>query len=136
MQWPIKTWASDPWLLKAIAPFTLPPTTERGISAINARFFPRPGRGLQFLVELYTKLVNHRCLNQEAFTVKVDISSLAALAKEIDDVRLLSGLAAQGSFLQLLVSSFSSQMALSLREMPRLRSHREARPRSDRAAHC
>lgn len=46
-------------------------------------------RGLQFLVELYTKLVNHRCLNQEAFTVKVDISSLAALAKEIDDVRLL-----------------------------------------------
>ncbi|CAE7314496.1 unnamed protein product [Symbiodinium natans] len=46
-------------------------------------------RGLQFLVELYTKLVNHRCLNQEAFTVKVDISSLASLAKEIDDVRLL-----------------------------------------------
>ncbi|CAE7266204.1 unnamed protein product [Symbiodinium pilosum] len=46
-------------------------------------------RGLQFLVELYTKLVNHRCLNQEAFTVKVDISSLASLAKEIDDFRLL-----------------------------------------------
>ncbi|CAE7439880.1 unnamed protein product [Symbiodinium sp. CCMP2592] len=46
-------------------------------------------RGLQFLVELYNKLLMHRCLSAEVYTVKVDISSLAALAKEVDDVRLL-----------------------------------------------
>eukprot|EP00439_Symbiodinium_sp_Y106_P006292 s2847_g1.t1 len=40
-------------------------------------------RGLQFLVELYNKLLMHRCLSAEVYTVKVDISSLAALAKEV-----------------------------------------------------
>ncbi|CAJ1340269.1 unnamed protein product [Effrenium voratum] len=47
-------------------------------------------RGLQFLVELYNKLLNHRCLNnQDSYTVKVDISSLAAAVKDVDDVRVL-----------------------------------------------
>jgi len=46
-------------------------------------------RGLQFLVELFAKLMNHRCLNQDGSTVTVDISSLATMAKDIDDLRLL-----------------------------------------------
>jgi len=45
--------------------------------------------GLQFLVDLYTKLMAHRCLNQEASTVTVDISSLASAAKNVDGARLL-----------------------------------------------
>ncbi|CAE7411919.1 AKT1 [Symbiodinium natans] len=46
-------------------------------------------RGLQFLVELYGKLMNHRCLNQDGSTVTVDISSLATMAKDIEDLKLL-----------------------------------------------
>ncbi|CAE7370681.1 unnamed protein product [Symbiodinium natans] len=57
----------------------------------NAMANPQLGLrcGLQFLVELYSKLLAHRCLNQDGSTVKVDISSLAASAKTIDNARLL-----------------------------------------------
>ncbi|CAE7481846.1 unnamed protein product, partial [Symbiodinium sp. CCMP2456] len=57
----------------------------------NASANPELGlrHGLQFLVELHTKLMAHRCLNQEASTVTVDISSLASAAKSIDGARLL-----------------------------------------------
>ncbi|CAE7253192.1 unnamed protein product [Symbiodinium necroappetens] len=57
----------------------------------NATANPELGlrHGLQFLVELHTKLMTHRCLNQEASTVTVDISSLASAAKSIDGARLL-----------------------------------------------
>ena len=109
----------------------------RSVQSVQSMQCVHPGRGLQFLVELYTKLVNHRCLNQEAFTVKVDISSLASLAKEIDDVRLLSGLAAWHRVPFCSCSSRPSRFkALSLREMPGLCSHREARPRRDGAPYC
>ncbi|CAJ1390353.1 unnamed protein product [Effrenium voratum] len=45
--------------------------------------------GLQFLVELHHKLIDHRCLNQTGPTVKVDISSLASLAEDVEDLRTL-----------------------------------------------
>ncbi|CAE7207557.1 unnamed protein product [Symbiodinium pilosum] len=45
--------------------------------------------GLQFLVELYGKLLDHRCLTATGPTVKVDIYSLASIVAEVDGLRTL-----------------------------------------------
>ena len=41
----------------ALGRFAFSPTEDKGEELF-------PGRGLQFLVELFAKLMNHRCLNQ------------------------------------------------------------------------
>jgi len=45
--------------------------------------------GLQFLVELYGKLLDHRCLSHAGPTVRVDIYSLASIVAEVDSLRTL-----------------------------------------------
>eukprot|EP00438_Fugacium_kawagutii_P026399 Skav216157 [mRNA] locus=scaffold3788:116554:118065:+ [translate_table: standard] len=45
--------------------------------------------GLQFLVEIYQKLIAHRCFTQ-ASTVVVDLGSVALIMEEADDLRTLS----------------------------------------------
>eukprot|EP00438_Fugacium_kawagutii_P020269 Skav228747 [mRNA] locus=scaffold4149:43879:47115:- [translate_table: standard] len=47
-------------------------------------------KGLQFLVEIYQKLMAHRCFNQNGPTVCVDLGSVALIMEEADDLRTLS----------------------------------------------
>mmetsp|Transcript_333 Transcript_333/g.873 ORF Transcript_333/g.873 Transcript_333/m.873 type:complete len:1169 (+) Transcript_333:36-3542(+) len=44
---------------------------------------------LKFLVELYEKLIRHKCLNLQGPTVHVDLSTLAVVAKDVEDLPTL-----------------------------------------------
>ena len=45
--------------------------------------------GLKFLVEIYEKLLRHKCLMLSGPTVRVDMSSLAMVMKDVEDVPTL-----------------------------------------------
>jgi len=57
----------------------------------NARSNPDLGLqgGLKFLVEIYDKLIRHKCLTLAGPTVKVDLSTLAVVATDVEDLPTL-----------------------------------------------
>lgn len=53
---------------------------------------------LSFLVEVYDRLLKHRCLMLTGPSVRVDMSSLAFVIKDVEDVPTLRGLVRKRSY--------------------------------------